>query len=218
MPKQFRVGVRDYRQRGFRSASPTPAYLSLAPPCANVPGMAETVVLVNGVPGSGKSTLAVPLAARLGLPLLGRDVVKESLFDSLGVRDRAWSRELGRASAGVLWSLVPFIPGPVVIDNNVASQIRDLFCAEARAAGVKRILEIWCEVPPQVAFDRYRERALTTRHPGHGDAENGMSLADMSDRNSPLDVGPLLRLPTDREVDVTAAAAWVRGRLSDRLS
>ncbi|MEO7058823.1 MAG: GNAT family N-acetyltransferase, partial [Lapillicoccus sp.] len=43
------------------------------------------VVLVNGLPGSGKSTLARALASELGLPLLSKDVVKETVADALGV-------------------------------------------------------------------------------------------------------------------------------------
>ena len=36
-------------------------------------------VVVSGPPGSGKSTLAGPLATQLGLPLLGKDIIKEAL-------------------------------------------------------------------------------------------------------------------------------------------
>lgn len=46
-------------------------------------------VIVNGPPGSGKSTLAGPLAERLGVPLLAKDAVKETLLDTLGYADRA---------------------------------------------------------------------------------------------------------------------------------
>ena len=45
-----------------------------------------TLVLVTGPPASGKTTLAQPLAHHLGLPLLGKDTIKEALFDTLGTR------------------------------------------------------------------------------------------------------------------------------------
>lgn len=58
-------------------------------------------VLVTGVPGSGKTSLATALSAALGLPLLSKDVVKETLFDALVVRDRDWSVRLGNAALEV---------------------------------------------------------------------------------------------------------------------
>lgn len=175
--------------------------------------MAETVVLVNGIPGSGKSTLAAPLARKLELPLLGRDVVKESLFDSLGTRDRQWSGELGRAAAGVIWALVPFVPGPAAVDNNVGPATRDLFLADAKRAGVSRIIEVWCEISPELAYERYQARARTTRHPGHDDLQNGWAMSDMQAQNVPLGVGPLLRVATEHAVDADAVAEWVRRQL-----
>jgi glucokinase len=72
----------------------------------------KAVVLVNGIPGSGKTTLSRSLAAELGFPLLAKDTVKESLFDSLGIVDQAWSRTIGVASMGVIWALVGQLPGP----------------------------------------------------------------------------------------------------------
>ena len=82
------------------------------------------LVLVSGAPGAGKSALARPLAALLGLPLLSKDVIKESLFDTLGhVADDelASSRQLGGAAMELLWRLAARCPA-VVLEANFRSQ------------------------------------------------------------------------------------------------
>ena len=85
--------------RGRRQWDATDAEtMSFAPPAAglNRPSrplisfychlMLEFVVVVNGVPGAGKTTLAAPLAEALDLPLVGKDALKEALFDSVNGR------------------------------------------------------------------------------------------------------------------------------------
>ena len=55
-------------------------------------------ILVAGPPGSGKSTVARPVAEALGLPLLVKDAIKDTLMDELGAPATVEeSRELGRA-------------------------------------------------------------------------------------------------------------------------
>ena len=57
-------------------------------------------VLVNGVPATGKSSIARAVGARLELPVLSLDSIKEALFDELGDADgdREFGRARGRAS------------------------------------------------------------------------------------------------------------------------
>ena len=60
------------------------------------------VVIVAGALYSGKMMLARRLAKELALPLIAKDAIKKSLFDSPGWSDRQWSKKLGRASYGLL--------------------------------------------------------------------------------------------------------------------
>ena len=68
--------------------------------------MAPPLVLVSGSPGAGKTALARRLAADLEMPLLSKDTIKEALGETLVVASVERSRELGRASVGVLCALV----------------------------------------------------------------------------------------------------------------
>ena len=60
-------------------------------------------LVITGPPASGKTTVGRQLAARLQIPFLGKDLFKETLFDSLGWQDRDWSRRLGGASMALLF-------------------------------------------------------------------------------------------------------------------
>jgi predicted kinase len=176
----------------------------------------KSVVLVNGIPGSGKSTLCAALGPSLRIPLLAKDTIKEALFDTLGVVDRAWSMKLGMASAKVIWALVRSSHGPVLIDSNIAPATRPYFVADARCAGVERIIEVWCEIATEAAFARYAARVGVGRHPGHCDdmlASEG--AARWAPQNVPAGLGPLLRVPTDRPVDISGVADWIRRELAE---
>jgi predicted kinase len=83
--------------------------------------MTAVLVLVTGPPAAGKTTLARPLAGALGLPLIGKDLIKEALFDALGTGDRAWSRRLGVASYEVLYAVAGALPA-AVLDANFAPE------------------------------------------------------------------------------------------------
>ncbi|MDP9248071.1 MAG: AAA family ATPase, partial [Candidatus Dormibacteraeota bacterium] len=72
-------------------------------------------MLVGGLPGSGKSTLAAPLARELGLPLIAKDAIKESLMDALGFPpDVQASRRLGRAALMAMLTVAGSSPGAVL--------------------------------------------------------------------------------------------------------
>src|SRR5687768_2133644 len=69
-------------------------------------GQQPNAVIVTGLPCTGKTTLARRLSADLKLPLICKDDIKETLFDTLGWRDREWSRKLGAATMRLLYMWV----------------------------------------------------------------------------------------------------------------
>lgn len=60
-------------------------------------------ILVTGIPASGKSTMAEALSARLKLPVISKDTMKELLFDNVGFQSRAQKVNLGIASMEIMY-------------------------------------------------------------------------------------------------------------------
>jgi predicted kinase len=169
--------------------------------------MPARLILVNGPPASGKTTLAGPLAAALGLPLLGKDLVKEALFDALGTGDRAWSRRLGVASYEVLYAVAGRLPAAVLDANFGPEAAPRLLALDAHP------VEVFCRCPPGELDRRFAARA-SRRHPGHVD--HALTPETRASGGRPLRLGgPLLEVDTARPVDLAGVAAWVRARLGE---
>ena len=137
------------------------------------------IVLVTGPPASGKTFVARLLADRLALPRIEKDAIKETLFDSLGTGDVAWSKRLGRATTAlVLWALEVHLEAraPAVVESNFApDDARPALRALAERHPL-RPLELHCTAPADVLLERFRSRS-GTRHPGHLDAETMPHIA-----------------------------------------
>ncbi len=164
------------------------------------------VVLVSGAPGSGKTSLAVPLAAELGLALLRKDRIKETLHDGLGAPepDVAWSRRLGGAAMELLWALAADAPA-VVLEANFRP-----YSAYERgriSALCARPVEVNCVCAPELAARRYAERAAAS-HPVH--VVTTLSPAFLAEFDRPVGIGDVITVDTTDPVDVAALAGRIR--------
>ena len=171
------------------------------------------VILVNGLPGAGKTTLARALSRRIRLPLLSKDVIKETHADVLGAEpqqpwpQRRWNASLGAAASDTMWALLADSPGGAVLESFWRADFRALAAAGLARAGIEHPLEIYCDVPLAEARSRFEKRH--PRHPIHGRLPGDAEWEHWGRTAEPLDLGPTLRVETTSTVDLDPVVAWI---------
>jgi len=131
------------------------------------------LVIVTGLPCTGKTVLAHRLSAEIPLPIISKDDLKESLFDSLGWSDRDWSMKLGRATILLVYQLVETLLRTGVSTIAETYFHPDLAQAEFQAIQARapfRPFVIECIADGDVLWQRWQNRITRgERHPGHVD-------------------------------------------------
>ncbi len=182
-----------------------------------------TLIVVSGAPATGKTTLTIAVTKALRMPYLGKDSIKESLFDSLGTKDREWSKKLGLASIELLFKLVDLqleAGRGVVAECNYYKRLDVPRFERLRRAHTFRMVEVHCATDEKTMLERMRRRAGTPgRHAGHsdGDEEHARLSALLADGMfDPLGVADeLIRVDTTDfgTVDYEAIASDVRAAM-----
>ena len=118
-------------------------------------------VVVSGPPGSGKTTLAAGIAKEMRLPLIEKDLIKETLMSLLTVPDVEMSKKVGQAAVEVMYAVASTSPEGAVLEAS--------FHRSAPRSGIQalpgHIVEVFCRCDREVALARYRDRS-EQRHPG----------------------------------------------------
>ena len=179
---------------------------------------ASSILIVSGAPASGKSTLAGALAEVFGYPLLSKDTLKESLFDSLGTHlsknagsAAELSRLLSRAAMDLLWAIAPCCP-QVILEANFRPKSHHE--RERFAALEGRKLEVYCHCSPEEAARRFRERATTARHhPAHSMKTLSAELLEEFDR--PVALSPVIDVDTESPVNPLDVIERIRAHWPD---
>ena len=131
------------------------------------------LVVVSGAPGAGKTTLARRIAREFNLPLVAKDDIKESLFDSLGWQDREWSKQLGRATYELIYYFVEqqlAVGRSLIVESNF-----DSAHATPRLRAIQNRhpftpIQIILNADGNVLVERFKTRwASGARHPGNVD-------------------------------------------------
>ena len=171
----------------------------------------KRAILVNGVPASGKSTVARALSDRHGWPLFAVDTIKEPFFTELGIGDRAYNRKLGRAAYAAIFDTIAAFPDPhtVIIEAWFGFQPAELLRDHLARAELSATVEIWCQADPETIGQRYAAR-VPQRPAGHPGLDYVPELVALAGLAQPIDVGPTLRLATDRPADPGLVDAFLK--------
>lgn len=167
------------------------------------------LVVVTGMPSSGKTTVAEGLARRLRLPLVAKDEIKESLYDSLGAADIDASGRLGTAAYALIFALARTMLGSGVSLLVEANFFRGQE-AEFTSLPDHRRVQLHCEAPLAMLVERYASRS---RHAGHHDAEKIKKLParlESGAHNSLSLSGDLIELDTTQPVNLDVLAERIR--------
>ena len=163
------------------------------------------LLVVTGMPSSGKTTVAEGLARRLRLPLIAKDEIKESLYDSLGAGELSSSAVLGGAAYALIFALAR-----TMLDSGVSVIVEANFFRdqelEFATLPQHRLVQLHCEAPLAILLERYATRS---RHAGHHDVEKIKELPArfQTGAHDALKVpGDLIELDTTQPVDLDALA------------
>lgn len=152
------------------------------------------LIIVGGSIATGKTTVSKFVAEKTGFVRIALDEIKEALFDVGGYKDRTWSKEIGAAAHPVFRQLIQMYLSrgeSVIADATFIWEDDRIWLQEFSKKHHAELIQIWMTADPQIARQRFLERSLITRHPGHCDSIETV-LNEFDERYFSKRIEPLL--------------------------
>lgn len=173
-------------------------------------------LIVTGPPASGKTTLVRNTGRDLGIPVFEKDVIKGTLYQSLGFGDKDWSRRIGLVAINMLFAIASQMleaKAPLLIEANFYRQFDSDRTAEVLRNVNARVVQIHCSAPTNALIERNaRRRMPAERRPSHHVMPDDEFLAGIEAGTwEPLDIpSEIIRVDTSGEVNHGAILGRVR--------
>ncbi|MGA7206539.1 MAG: AAA family ATPase [Specibacter sp.] len=161
--------------------------------------MARQLILINGIPAAGKTTLSRQLGSLLSVPVLSKDTLMTTFSDITEMT--VPGTPLGALASETMWHRAGLVGGRAIVKSFWLRR-RDLEYARAGlvTADQPNFVEVWCDVPPEAAWVRFRARKQHAIHPSGKDARE--RWGKWVENAEPLALGPVISVKTDQPVDV----------------
>ena len=179
----------------------------------------SSLIIVTGLPATGKSTLAIELSLQLGLPLVSKDDIKETIADSLGSGDRSLSKEYGKASFDIQFKILDrclWANASVIAETYFHGELAKGAFEHLVANRSCSVVQIVLRSDPDVIIQRFKDRHMRgKRHSIHADSavvsEIERTLAAGKYNGVPIGCPTLVVDTTDfASVDVGSICEFIR--------
>ncbi len=153
------------------------------------------LVIIDGPPGTGKTTLGRRLAQDFRLPFVNKDAIKELLFESLGWKDREWSKKLSLATYDLLYYFVEVqlrAGHSQIVESNFKGEISSKAFLALKAKYDFEPFQIQCRTAGEILYRRFKDRAESgQRHLGHVDQDQYEEQKEilLKGYHDPLNIG-----------------------------
>jgi hypothetical protein len=146
------------------------------------------------------------MGAQLRVPVISKDTIKEALADISG--ETVSSRSLGALASETMWRLAGLITGRAIVESWwFGPRDLDFVRAGLATAGKPEFIELWCAVPPDLAWARYLARTRHSIHPAGQESRGPWD--EWMDNPGPLGLGPVLSVNTAGPVDPVQLAGTI---------
>ena len=181
---------------------------------------APLLIVIQGAPGVGKTTILEELRHNLDMPMLGKDEVKEFLFDTLPQGDRDFSRLEGAASFEMLYTFARTFLGSgqsVLLEGAFITEFAQPALQDILKETGAKYVEVFCHVHETVRQERFNARVKNgARHPAHLDKELGTEQPRASGPYDTIGLGDVISV--DTSLSIKAQLEVMLPSLRERLA